>query len=435
MVGQTVSHYRIVELLGGGGMGVVYKAIDLRLNRAVALKFLAPELTRDAEANERFRHEAQSASALDHGNICTIHEIDETPDHRLFLAMAFYDGETLKKRIERGPLPVDGALDVAIQIAQGLSRAHQTSLVHRDVKPANVMITAEGLVKIVDFGLAKLSGDAGMTRTGTTLGTIAYMSPEQARGGQVDARTDVWALGVVLYEMLAGSRPFAGKDDVAVLASILDHTPAAIGSVRQGVPPDLQRLVAKALDKNAAARYRSATELLADLTACRAAMTAPAPKSGDLLRVLRRPAVAIPAVAVLLLAAIPAVFAYRRAARATWAREEAIPQIERLVRADDFRAAFSLAAAVEAIVPDDPVLTTLWPQFSADATLMTDPEGAEVFAQDYSASENEWERIGSTPLEKVRLPRGVFRLRIEKDGFEPTYGVQGIRRSRRIFQR
>jgi serine/threonine protein kinase len=239
MIGETVSHYRILEKLGGGGMGVVYKATDLRLNRFVALKFLPPELTRDREANHRFRQEAQAASALDHPNICTIHEIDETPDRTLFLALAFYDGETLKKHIERGPMPIDRAVDIAIQIARGLSRAHQSGIVHRDIKPANIMLTADGLVKIVDFGIAKLSGDADMTRTGTTLGTVAYMSPEQARGSMVDATTDVWALGVLMYEMLAGVRPFTGKDDVAILSSILSDTPTPIGKAREGVPVDL----------------------------------------------------------------------------------------------------------------------------------------------------------------------------------------------------
>ncbi len=418
MVGQTISHYRILELLGGGGMGIVYKAIDLRLNRPVALKFLGAELTRDAAANERFRHEAQAASALDHPNICTIHEIDETPDHRLFIALAYYEGETLKKRLERGPLPVDAALDIAIQIAQGLSRAHQSGLVHRDIKPANVMITADGLVKIVDFGLAKLTGDADMTRTGTTIGTVAYMSPEQARGEVVDGRTDVWALGVVLYEMLAGARPFTGKDEVAVLASILDHTPAPIGEARPDIAPDLQRIVTRALDKSPASRYRSATELLADLTACRAAMSESTRTATDVLRILRRPVIAIPVAAILLLAAVPAVLAYRRAARLRWAREEAIPQIVRLAEADDYLAAFALAKKVELDMPEDAILAGLWSRFSSTGSLVTTPDGADVYVQPYAASGDGWDYLGRTPLKSVRLARGAFRFRIEKEGFE-----------------
>ena len=184
MEGQTVSHYTVLEKLGGGGMGVVYKALDTKLNRHVALKFLPPELTRDDEARERFVQEAQAASALDHPNICTIHEIDSTPEGQMFIAMAFYDGETLKNWIERGPLGVDEALDIAIQVAQGLTKAHAAGIVHRDIKPANVMVTKDGLVKVVDFGIAKLTGVTGPTQTGSTLGTVSYMSPEPGGRGR-----------------------------------------------------------------------------------------------------------------------------------------------------------------------------------------------------------------------------------------------------------
>ena len=212
MEGERLSHYEILERLGGGGMGVVYKALDTKLNRHVSLKFLPPELTRDDEARTRFIQEAQAASALDHPNICTIHEIDSTPEGQMFIAMAFYDGVTLKKRIGQGPLPIDEALDIAIQVAQGLVKAHQAGIVHRDIKPANVMLTKDGFVKIVDFGIAKLLGVTGPTQVGSTLGTVAYMSPEQVAGEDVDPRTDVWALGAVLYEMLTGQLPFKGEN-------------------------------------------------------------------------------------------------------------------------------------------------------------------------------------------------------------------------------
>jgi serine/threonine protein kinase len=208
MIGQTISHYKILEKLGGGGMGVVYKAEDTKLKRLVALKFLPTELTHDEEAKVRFVHEAQAASALDHPNICNIHEIDETDDGRIFICMAYYEGETLKEKIERGPLPIDQTLDLTLQIAQGLAKAHEHGITHRDIKPANVMITKDGIAKIVDFGLAKLAGQSRLTQTGSTLGTMAYMSPEQARAEVVDHRTDIWALGVVLYEMLTGQLPF-----------------------------------------------------------------------------------------------------------------------------------------------------------------------------------------------------------------------------------
>ena len=193
--GSRLGQYEIVSLIGGGGMGLVYKAQDTRLKRLVALKLLPPELTRDATAKQRFLQEAQAASALDHPNICTIHEINETPDGQLYLVMAYYEGETLKEKVERGPLPLDEAVDIAIQVGQGLADAHTAGVVHRDIKPANVMLPKGAPVKIVDFGLAKLAWQVGLTQTGKALGTVAYMSPEQLRGQEVDHRADLWSLG------------------------------------------------------------------------------------------------------------------------------------------------------------------------------------------------------------------------------------------------
>ena len=269
LVGRTLAHYRVLEYIGGGGMGVVYKAEDLRLARTVALKFLPPELTRDPEAKARFLQEARSASGLDHPNICTIHEVGETDDGRLYLAMPSYDGETLRRRIERGPLPIEEAIDIAEQIARGLAKAHRGGIVHRDVKPANIMVTADGVVKILDFGLAKLVGAAAITRTGSSVGTPAYMSPEQGRGEDVDHRTDLWSFGVVLYEMVAGRRPFRGEHDQAVLYGILNETPKPLGEVRPEAPPELERIVDGLLAKDPGDRYPTAEGPLGDLRALR----------------------------------------------------------------------------------------------------------------------------------------------------------------------
>ena len=194
--GSQLGPYEIVSQLGSGGMGVVYEARDPRLKRTVAIKLLPPDLTKDATAKQRFLQEAQAASALDHPNICTIFEINETDDGQLYLVMAHYEGETLKERIERGPLELDDAIDIATQVGEGLSRAHAAGITHRDIKPANLMVATDGTVKILDFGLAKLAGSEGVTQTGTTVGTVAYMSPEQALGQEVDHRTDIWSLGV-----------------------------------------------------------------------------------------------------------------------------------------------------------------------------------------------------------------------------------------------
>jgi len=265
--GQTVSHYKILEHLGAGGMGEVFRAQDLKLDRPVALKFLPPDLTRDPEAKQRFVHEAKAASALQHNNICVVYDIDEADDGQMFISMEYLEGETLKKRIERGPLKIEEALDIGIQVAQGLARAHEHGIVHRDIKPANIMITSDRVAKIVDFGLAKLSGRTMLTKAGSTLGTAAYMSPEQARGESADQRTDIWSLGVLLYEMISGRRPFEAEYENALMYSILNAEPEPLTSLRTGVPPDLERTIRKCLAKASNERYQHADELIVDLRA------------------------------------------------------------------------------------------------------------------------------------------------------------------------
>jgi serine/threonine protein kinase/tetratricopeptide (TPR) repeat protein len=264
MIGETISHYKILEKIGEGGMGVVYKAEDTKLERSVALKFLPPELTRDAEAKERFIREARAASALDHPDICTIYEINEA-EGQTFIAMAYVEGENLQKKIESGPLKIDEALNIAIHVAQGLQEAHERRIVHRDIKPANIMLTPRGQVKIMDFGLAKLGGDKQITEKEATPGTVAYMSPEQTRGDDVDHRTDIWSLGVVLYEIITGQRPFKGAYHQAIVYSILNEEPAPVTGLRAGVPMELERIIAKALAKSPDRRYQHVDELMVDL--------------------------------------------------------------------------------------------------------------------------------------------------------------------------
>lgn len=264
MFGKVISHYKILEKLGEGGMGAVYKAEDTKLKRTIALKFLLPQTLGSDEEKIRFIYEAQAAAALSHPNICTIYEIDES-EGRSFIAMECIEGRSLKEKIKSGPLKLDEALDIAIQVAEGLQEAHEKGIVHRDIKPANIMVTTKGQAKIMDFGLAKLGRGTHLTKTGTTLGTIAYMSPEQARGDTVDHRTDIWSLGIVLYEIVAGQLPFKSEYEQAVIYSILNEEPKPLTSFRNEVPLELERIVNKALTKSPDERYQHVDEMLVDL--------------------------------------------------------------------------------------------------------------------------------------------------------------------------
>jgi tetratricopeptide (TPR) repeat protein len=263
-IGHCVGHYRLVGILGTGGMGTVYRAHDTRLERVVALKFLPPHLSTQPEARERFLMEARAAAALEHPNVCSIHEIGDTADGRPFIAMACYEGETLKERLSRGPLPPAEAVESVVQLARGLGAAHARGIVHRDVKPGNIMLCADGTVRLLDFGLAKVA-DVSLTSPGVTPGTVAYMSPEQARGDPVDSLTDLWSLGVVLYEMLSGVRPFRGGNDRAVVQAILHEQPEPLPKPLRDAAPSLPRIVARLLRRAPEDRYRSADELLGEL--------------------------------------------------------------------------------------------------------------------------------------------------------------------------
>jgi non-specific serine/threonine protein kinase len=263
--GSTISHYQILDKLGEGGMGMVYKAEDLKLKRTVAIKFLPYILTRDQEARDRFSQEAQSASALDHPNICTIYEIDQTEEGQIFMVMAYYDGQTLDKKIKDDQITLKESLDISIRIAEGLANAHKHGIVHRDIKPANIMLTEEEDVKILDFGLAKLVGQTNLTREHTSIGTVNYMSPEQAQGDLVDDRTDIWSLGVLLYESITGQFPFRGEYEQAIIYSIINQDPEPLAKFRKGIYAGFEQIIGKALAKDPAERYQTVLEMLEDL--------------------------------------------------------------------------------------------------------------------------------------------------------------------------
>ena len=418
MIGTVVSHYRIVSSIGAGGMGVVYLATDERLNRKVALKFLPPTIAQDPRARARLVREAQAASALDHPNVATVYDVDDW-NGQSFIAMPYYDGETLRERIERGALPVVEAAQIAGQIASGLAAAHRAGIVHRDVKPANVMLLRDGQVKILDFGLAKIIADAAptltrMTGPGATVGTVAYMAPEQAAGGEVDSRADVWALGVTMYEMLTGHLPFQGATPAAVMLAAASRAPSPITNSRPDAPESLVRLVDSALEKVVAHRTITADDIAQEIArgltleaGSRGVTTAP--------RSAQRTWMALWAIAIV--AALGAgAWLVQQNTRTRWAREQALPQIEQLAEREDYVSAFRLAAEAKRFIPNDPVWTRIDAIVSRTVSVQATPEGTMVSYRPVGA-EGAWTQLGPAPIVNVVVPSAYLEWRFEKTGY------------------
>lgn len=412
--------YKIIEEIGRGGMGIVYKAEDTRLKRTVALKFLPSELTRHEHARERFTREAQAAAALDHPNICTVHEIDEA-EGKTFISMAFIQGSSLRKRIANGPLALDEVLEFALQITEGLEEAHSKGIIHRDIKSANIMVNEKGQAKIMDFGLAKIAGDPLMTKEGAAIGTVAYMSPEQARGEPVDHRSDIWSLGVVLYEMLTGRLPFQGKDEASFLYAVVNEKPKSLKEIDPDIPDEWQQIITHALAKKPESRYQSVSEMLKDLRQYQKIVKAP--KAGitdfkSFVRFIRKPQIAWPLIFVTLMICIGAVWLFNRFAKMRWARNEALPEIIKLVEQENYLNAFELAEQAEKYIPEYPLLLELWPKMSAEMSILSEPAGANIYLKSYADVDGEWKFLGETPALGERIPMEFFRWKIEKKGYE-----------------
>jgi len=445
-VGQQLSHYRLVKKLGAGGMGVVYEATDTRLNRNVAVKVLPTEVTQNPDRLARFQQEAQLAAAFNHVNIATVHDVGE--EHGVsFIVMEVVRGDSLRELVRQGPLPVDRALEIASGIAAGLARAHAEGVLHRDLKPDNVMLTDEGQPKILDFGLGKLMQEVRLsespeiseaptatmgvtdtaqaspyvTRDGQVVGTLSYMSPEQLQGGAVDARTDVFSFGVMLYEILTGGRPFGGDSTLQTMTAILRDEPEPLETARPEVPVELSTVVERCLSKDPAGRFDSGRELLDALTKlCK--------RSAESASFFRNPILRIGAAVVIVGLIATIAWLTMHTKRTSWAYSVALPEIERLAGTGDRDGAMRLIREVGEVIPGDPRLKQLEASTLFPAWVESEPPGATVFVRGYTTFDRDWIELGKTPLNETPMV-GPARIRMELDGYLPYEGglfVMGV---------
>jgi hypothetical protein len=419
--------YRIVEEIGRGGMGVVYRAHDDSLARDVAIKVLPAEFASDSGRLRRFEQEAKAAGQLNHPNILVVYDVG-SQGGAPYLVTELLEGESLRQTLSGGALPMRAAIDYGAQIARGLAMAHEKGIVHRDLKPENLFITRRGLVKILDFGLAKLRSDkphpeetlqasTGMmvTEAGAIIGTVPYMSPEQAQGAPVDARTDVFSFGAVLYEMVTGRRAFDGETQVSILSAVLTKTPPAASTLLKDVPPELDRILKRCLEKEPTRRYPSADELCKDLTACLDTLVH---HRISLRALLRNPRFAVPAILLLVAAVAGAIWLGIRGARVRTARNKWVPELVRLADARDYWPAFLLAQKIEKVIHGDPIVEKLRPRFTGRLEREFRPAGAKVLARPRIGGEADWVELGEAEGKPIPSPLGYSGFRLQAPGFE-----------------
>jgi eukaryotic-like serine/threonine-protein kinase len=428
--GTRLGPYEILSPLGAGGMGEVYRARDTRLDRSVAIKILPTHLSSNPELRARFEQETKSISALQHPNICVLHDVG-TQDGLAYMVMEYVAGKTLDKLIPPGGMPPEVAVKNGLQIAEALARAHASGIVHRDLKPSNIMVDDTGLVKVLDFGLAKLSSSSSMgegptvvTSAGMIVGTAAYMSPEQAEGHAIDARSDVFSFGSVFYQMLTGKKAFEGPSSAALLAAIMRDEPRPVSEFRRDVPPEVRRIVTRCLKKDPEARYASAAELARELKITRDMLY---PESGSMLtperlvREAKRPWALVALALIVSAIATTGALWIKHAREVRWAREVALPQISAEAdtrgRFGDFGDAFAMAERAEKAIPGDPTLEKLWPLISYRASIESTPPGADLYRRIYADPSAPWEFVGRTPVDNLLQPRGTFVWKLEKQGY------------------
>ena len=428
MIGRTVSHYKIIEKLGEGGMGEVYLADDTKLKRQVAIKFLPSRITVNETDKARFLQEAQAAAAINHPNVCVTHEIQDQ-EERPFIVMEYVKGQTLSEKIASDSMSIEQVIEYAFQIAEALQVAHDKGIIHRDIKSDNIMVSASNQIKVMDFGLAKLKGSVKLTKSSSTVGTLAYSSPEQIDGREIDARADIFSFGIVLYEMVTGQLPFQGDYESSLVYSIMNDQPESPYKIRPDIPLALDEIIMKALIKQPNERFQSMTEIideLSDLTSISGKKHKETRFLNKWMVPFKRPKVFVPAVLVLLVITLFAVREIIRQTDYSKVENELIPQLIKTIEESDpwnTTAAFHLAQQIEQIQPDHPELITLWPEISAIVTIETDPPGARIYVKEDKNPKSNLHYLGMSPIEGIRLPITFFRYKVEKEGYNTIQGV------------